>query len=204
MPTVQTVSFPASDAFLEALSNDPDKIKDPLTGLLGAKGHISSFYGLQVEDKKIVYFVSVWESLEARQAFTKDPSYAELIEKIKPAAAAPLERHHIDVKGDAKTAFVSPVTELVVFTLKPEGTPEKVVPLFEELAKGLDAAVGARPPCMWGQSIDDKTKFLVHVGWDTVAAHWEAVKEGTDLNKTVGKLGALADFSLGHSRLKQG
>ncbi|KAJ7695638.1 hypothetical protein B0H17DRAFT_1054959 [Mycena rosella] len=204
MPAIQIASFPASDAFLEALASDPEKIKAPLTGLLAAKGHTGSFFGLQVENGKTVYFVSVWESLEAHQAFTKDPNYGELIEKIKPAAAGPMERHHIDIKADAGTALASPATEFVVFTLKAGGTADKLVPLLEELGKGLDIAAGAHAPCVWGQCVEDKTKFLLIVGWDTVAAHWEAVKEGTDLHKTVGKILAVTDLSIAHSLLKQG
>ncbi|KAJ6559106.1 hypothetical protein DFH09DRAFT_1161925 [Mycena vulgaris] len=168
MPTVQIATFPVSDAFL----SNPTIFKAPLDVIKTADGHLSSFYGLQVEDQKTGYFVSVWES------------YRSLIEALKPAAAGKLERHHF-----------------VVFTLKPEVSPEKLVPLLEDLGKGLDTSVGAHPPCLWGPSTEDKTKYLLVVGWDTVAAHWEAVKEGTDLHKIVVAIGAVADISIGHSHV---
>ena len=100
----------------------------------------------------------------------EEPSYKSLVEVLKPATtdAHKFERHHVDVTGDALTALSSPAVEFVVFTLKPGVAHEQVVPLFVELAKGLDAAVGAHPPCMWGPSHEDKTKILVVVGWDTV------------------------------------
>ncbi|KAJ7147053.1 hypothetical protein C8R43DRAFT_1129841 [Mycena crocata] len=197
MPVVQIATFPVSEAYL----SNPEIFRAPLDVIKTADGLVGSFYGLQVEDKKTGYFVSVWESYEHRNKFRGEPSYASLIEALKPAAAGQLERNHIEISGDALTALSSPATEFVVFTLKGDGTPEKLVPLLEDLGKRLDAAAGAHPPCIWGASVEDKAKFLLVVGWDTVEAHWEAVREGTDLHKIVGQISAVADIAIGHSKI---
>ncbi|KAJ7761592.1 hypothetical protein DFH07DRAFT_918321 [Mycena maculata] len=197
MPTVQIGTFPVSEAFL----SKPEIFKAPLDVIKTSDGHISSFYGSQVEDGKTGYFVSVWESYEHHQKLIGEPSYANLIEALKPAAAGKLDRNHFNVTGDADTALSSPAVEFVVFTLKADSSADKLVPLLEDLAKALNIATGAHPPCMWGQSIENKSKYLLIVGWDTVAAHWEAVKEGTDLHKIVVSITGQADLTIGHSHI---
>ncbi|KAJ7175941.1 hypothetical protein C8R46DRAFT_1080126 [Mycena filopes] len=197
MPTIQIATF------AQNFSSNPEAFKAPLEQIKTADGHIGSFYGVQVEDNKIGYFISVWESYEHHQKLTQDASYKKLIEVLKPAAAGGFERNHINVTADPNVALTSPAVEVVLFTLKAGTTAEQVTPLLEELAKGLDAAVGAHAPCVWGQSIEDKSKFLLVVGWDTVEAHWEAVKEGTSLHKVVGSIVPLADLSIGHTHIKK-
>ncbi|KAJ7016659.1 hypothetical protein C8F04DRAFT_503802 [Mycena alexandri] len=198
MPAIQIATFAVSGDF-----SSPELFKAPLEAIKTADGHISSFYGVQVEDVKKGYFISVWESYEHHQKLTQQASYKNIIEVLKPAAAGGFERDHINVAVDPNTALTSPAVEVVAFTLKEGSAAEQLTPLFEELGKGLDAAVGSHAPCVWGQSIEDKSKFLLVVGWDTVEAHWEAVKEGTSLHKTIQQIAALADLSIGHTHAKQ-
>ncbi|KAJ7784476.1 hypothetical protein B0H16DRAFT_1492642 [Mycena metata] len=199
MPAIQIISFPVSEEF----SSKPELFQAPLEAIKTADGHISSFYGVQVEDVKKGYFISVWQSYEHHQKLVQQASYKSVIEGLKPAAGGDSDRNHINVAADPITALTSPALEVVVFTLKEGSTAEQLTPLFEELGKGLDAAVGSHAPCVWGQSIENRSKFLLVVGWDTVEAHWEAVKEGTSLHTTIGKIVALADLSIGHSHVKQ-
>ncbi|KAF7314377.1 hypothetical protein MKEN_00910400 [Mycena kentingensis (nom. inval.)] len=202
MPTVQIAQFPISEAFTKT----PEVFKAPLDVIKTAEGHISSFYGLQVEDKAYGYFISVWESYEHHMKLVAEPSYKSLIEVLRPATAdtSKFARHHIEPTKDPLQALGAPATERVIFTLKEGAEPEQLGLLLEELGAGLDAAAGAHPPCVWGQSREDKTKFLLLVGWDTVEAHWEAVKEGTALHATVLKIAAISELVIGHAPLKQG
>jgi len=174
-----------------------------MEAIQNADGHISSFYGVQVEDPKTGYFISVWESYEHHQKLIGEPSYASLIEGLKPAVSGKLERNHITVAGDVNSALSSPAVELVVLTLKAEGSADKFESLMGDLAKGLDTSAGEHPPCVWGQSVEDKNKYLLVVGWDTVEAHWEAVKAGTPLQKVVGAIQEHADLVLGHAHIKK-
>lgn len=145
----------------------------------------SSFHGLQIDDGKTGYFITgnstvacidqrthhlpVWQSAEHYASFVKGATYPDFLAALKPAAASELEIHHVHTGGvDPSTALSSATTELVVFTLKDGVTPAEVFPHFEELARGLDTAKGAHPPCFWAASQDSKNQILVFVGWDTV------------------------------------
>ncbi|KAJ7927975.1 hypothetical protein B0H13DRAFT_2311841 [Mycena leptocephala] len=174
MPCLQIASFPVSDAFL----SNPGIFKAPLDAIKTADGHISSFYGLQVKTERPAISFSLGIVRTSPEVHS-GASYANLIETLKPAVSGKLERDHINVVGDVDTALSSPPSN--------------------SSCKGLDVAVGAHPPCAWGQSVEHKSKFLLVVGWDTVAAHWEAVKEGTALHGTIVQIKALADLSIGHS-----
>ncbi|KAJ7069763.1 hypothetical protein C8F01DRAFT_527375 [Mycena amicta] len=201
MPCIQIAGFPISEAFVSS----PDTFKAPLDVIKTAQGHIKSYYGVQVEDKQSGYFVSVWETYEDHLKLIAEPGYQSLVQILRPATidSSKFNRNHIDVSTDPLAALSSPAVEFVVFTLKNGPTDaDKLVPLLTELESGLNAAAGAHPPCIWGQSREDKSKFLLVVGWDTVEAHWEAVKEGTGLHATVGKIASLADLVIGHSHVK--
>ncbi|KAJ6605677.1 hypothetical protein B0H10DRAFT_1886594 [Mycena sp. CBHHK59/15] len=165
MPTVQISKFPVSEAFV----NGSESFKGPLDLLQSADGHVSSFYGTQVEDAKNAYFITVWDSFEHHNKLPGDPNFPNILEGLKQAAAGKPERNQFQVAAgvDPNTALSAPATELVIFTLKADGSAEKLVPLLEELAKGLDKAVGAHPPCLWGASIETSGNFVLVVGWDT-------------------------------------
>ncbi|KAF8158878.1 hypothetical protein K438DRAFT_2025958 [Mycena galopus ATCC 62051] len=203
---MSTAVFPTNDRHIpvsETFVSNPDLFNAPLGLIKAAEGHKGSFGGVQVEDKKTGYFVSVWESYELHLKLVNDPSYADIIAALKPAVGGEFVRDHINVAGDPLTALSSPAVEFVVFKLKAGASTEKLSSLLEELAQGLDTAAGAHPPCAWGQSIEEKSKFLLIVGWDTVEAHWEAVKEGTSLHGTVVKIKDVADLSIGHAHVKK-
>ncbi|KAK7048435.1 hypothetical protein R3P38DRAFT_2869335 [Favolaschia claudopus] len=201
MPAIQIniATFPSSDAF----ASNPDMLKAPVDMIKSADGHKASFYGIQVEDNKKGYFVSVWESHDHHRKLVESPNYASIIEKLKPTISGQFERNFINISHDPLPALSSPAVEIVTFTLKSGSSAEQLTPLMEELGKGLDTATGAHPPCAWGQSVEDKNKVLLIVGWDTVEAHWEAVKEGTGLHATIVKIKDVADLSIGHSHVKK-
>ncbi|KAJ7288249.1 hypothetical protein C8J57DRAFT_1279563 [Mycena rebaudengoi] len=198
MPTVQIATFLASDEFVA----NPEIFRAPVDVIKTTDGHIGSYYGFQVEESKTGYFVTVWESYEHHQRLIADPSYGTLLQALKPASAGQFIKNHIEAKVDPTAALSSPAVEFVTFTLKDPGSAEKLVSLLEDLAKGLDIAVGEHPPCFWGQSKEDHQKYLLVVGWDTVAAHWEAVKEGSALRPIVVAISEIANLEIGHSLLK--
>ncbi|KAJ7644221.1 hypothetical protein FB45DRAFT_736479 [Roridomyces roridus] len=164
MPFVQIVHFPVSQA-----TANQDLFKAPLEAIKAAEGHTSSYYGVQVEDADRAYFVSVWESYEHHQKLVNDPSYSTLVEGLRAASIdSNYERHQIKISGDVLKALSAPAVEVVLFTLQPGGSAEKYEALMGDLAKGLDKADGEHPPCAWAQTVEDKTKYQLIVGWDTV------------------------------------
>ncbi|KAJ7727583.1 hypothetical protein B0H16DRAFT_1590290 [Mycena metata] len=196
MPIIQRTTFPVSDTF------SSDVLKTTVSIAKETTGYISSFHGVQVENNKIGYFISVWKSSEAYTSFVQGNDYAEFLASLKSAASAPSEvkTHYVDVAVEAETALLAPVTELVHFTMKADVPVEDSYDLFAELARGLDQAPGGHPPAYWGRT-GDSNEVQVYVGWDTVETHWDAVKEGTDLHGVIQKLLGMSDFVLGHTRL---
>ncbi|KAJ7468625.1 hypothetical protein FB451DRAFT_1136776 [Mycena latifolia] len=198
MPIVQRITFPVSSAF----ASDPNVFSKPLEIVKSTPGYVRSFHGLQIDDGKTGYFITVWQSVENYTSLVQGTEYSDFLTALKPAASGELEHHHVDAGTvEPSIALSAPTTELVLFTLKAGVTPPEIFPLFEELARGLDGAKDAHPPCLWGPSKDSGNNILVFVGWDTVEAHWEAVKEGTELHRVIQELLKKADFVLGHAHL---
>ncbi|KAJ7271468.1 hypothetical protein C8J57DRAFT_1319077 [Mycena rebaudengoi] len=198
MSTIQRITFAASSSF----TSDPNIFNTPLEILKSTPGYVSAFHGLQVDDGKTGYMITVWQSAEKYASFVQGSTYSKFLEAVKLAAASDPEIHHVHTNAvNLDTALSAPTTELVLFTLKPGVTVEEMSPLFDELVRGLDAAEGAHPPSLWAISKASENKILVFVGWDTVETHWEAVKEGTELHAVVQLLLKKSDFILGHAHL---
>ncbi|KAF8198683.1 hypothetical protein K438DRAFT_1966647 [Mycena galopus ATCC 62051] len=198
MATIQRITFTASSSF----ASDPSILSTPSGIVKSAPGYVSSFHGLQIDDGKTGYFITVWQSAEHYTSFVRGTAHADFLTALKPAAVDEPEIHHVHAGGiNPSTALSAPATELVLFTLKSGVTFTEISPLFDELGRGLDGASGAHPPCLWAPSKDSGNQVLVFVGWDTVEAHWEAVKEGTSLHAVIQRLLEKSDFVLGHVHL---
>ncbi|KAJ6522407.1 hypothetical protein B0H19DRAFT_1202957 [Mycena capillaripes] len=199
MPVVQRITFPVSEAF----SSDPNIFKAATDIVKTSGGYISSFHGLQIEDKKTGYFVTVWQSSVPFNAFAEGTTYTNFMNTLQRAASGDVESHYVDVNAaDPSIPLSAPVTEFVKFTVKKGIQSGDTYDLFERLTRGLDAAGGAHPPSYWGSSRNSPgNHILVYVGWDTVEAHWEAVKEGTELHGIVQELLKQADVHIGHALL---
>ncbi|KAJ7256877.1 hypothetical protein B0H12DRAFT_1232777 [Mycena haematopus] len=197
MPFIEIVTVPVSDAFIA----NPESFKESLRGIKTVEGYQSAFHGMQIEDKKTGYFVSVWTTYEHREKLISDPKYAGLVEKLKAAFAGPPVRHHIHFTGDPTAALSAPVTVLGVATLKAGESPEKMAALGKEFAEALDATAGTHKPAVYGQSIEDKNKFFLITGWDSVEAH-KAMVDGGSLKPIASQILAIVDFSAGHAILQ--
>ncbi|KAF7353981.1 hypothetical protein MVEN_01084600 [Mycena venus] len=179
MPVIQRITFPVSDAF----SSNPNIFKAATDIVKTSAGYISSFHGLQIEDKKTGYFVTVWQSSVPFNAFAEGTTYASFMDTLQQAASGDVESHYVDVDAaDPSIPLSAPITEFVRFTVKEGIQSGDTYDLFERLTRGLDTADGAHPPSYWGSSRNSPgNHILVYVGWDTVEAHWEAVKEGNGI-----------------------
>ncbi|KAJ7833121.1 hypothetical protein B0H14DRAFT_2801488 [Mycena olivaceomarginata] len=131
-------------------------------------GFVSAFRGLQIDDGKTGYTITVWQSAEDYASFAQGGVSSDFLAALRPAATGEFEVHHTGV------------------------TPAEISPLFDDLARGLNAANGAHPPCVWAPSKVSGNHILV---FDTVEGHWDAVKEGTELHSS--------DFVLGHANLME-
>ncbi|KAJ7468623.1 hypothetical protein FB451DRAFT_1400984 [Mycena latifolia] len=202
MTIVQRIAFPVSPTF----ASEPNIFNKPLKIVKSVPGYVRSFHGLQIDDGKTGYFITVWQSVENYTALVQGTMYADFLAALKLIASGELENHHVDVGGvEPSIALSAPTTELALFTLKAGVAAPNVFPFFEELACAQVGAKGAHSPCMWGPSKDSGNTILFFAGWDTVEAHFEAVKEltaeGTDLHRTIQALLEKSDFVLGHAHL---
>ncbi|KAJ6462432.1 hypothetical protein C8R45DRAFT_878603 [Mycena sanguinolenta] len=194
MSVVQRIAFTASNKFA-----DPNVFDKSLEILKSKPGFVSSFHGLQIDDGKTGYIITVWQSVEHYSFFVQGSAYSDFLAALKPAAADELEIHHVHTGGvDVNTALTAPTTELVLWTLKSGVTIEEITPLFMELGRSLNTSKGAHPPSLWAPSKDSGNHILVFVGWDSVEAHMEAVKEGTEAHDVISLFAPKADYALGH------
>ncbi|KAJ7800301.1 hypothetical protein B0H14DRAFT_2900200 [Mycena olivaceomarginata] len=165
-------------------------------------GFVSAFRELQIDDGKTGYLITVWQSGEDYASFAQGGVYSDFQAALRPAATGEFEVHHVHAGAVNPTTVLStPATEVVLFTLKTGVTPAEISPLFDDLARGSNAASGAHPPCVWAPSKVSGNHILVFVGWDTVEAHWDAVKEGTELHSAIQLVLKKSDFVLGHVNL---
>lgn len=102
----------------------------------------------------------------------QEPNYPEVVTAFSLMPAAPMPENtvmdHVAFAPYPVTALDAPVTEMAILTLK-EGQDAKV--LNEELAKlakALDAAKGAHPPCSFGASRQRPEHNVLLVGWENV------------------------------------
>nr|GAT60267.1 predicted protein [Mycena chlorophos] len=200
MPTIQIATFPVTAEFHSA----PQTFAASLDIIKTADGHIQSFYGVQTENDKQGYFISVWESFEKQAALRASPNYKVVVEALRSTTSdrEKFSRHNIDVSTNAVKALSSPAAEIVIFTLNGEGDAPALTEILNELTAKLDVAPGAVPPAYFGQSREDKTKFVLVAGWESLQAHQDAVKEGTDPHSSIAKIRAVAQPVIGHSHLK--
>jgi hypothetical protein len=101
------------------------------------------------------------------------------VENAKTAVAGKLERDHITVSSDPTPVLTSPVVAITALTLTADGTAEKLTPLLQELENSVEGTAGARA-YIWGQSVENKNKYLLVVGWDSLEVRLRPVLNTND------------------------
>ncbi|KIK57291.1 hypothetical protein GYMLUDRAFT_87011 [Collybiopsis luxurians FD-317 M1] len=196
---IQHAVFPAPQGLFDDLS----RFEEALGMLTKADGHISSYYGLQVEEEgsKNGYFISVWESAEHHKKFREDSNSAQVFRSIKQAVAGDhlVRRQFIPIKGTPFPALESKNTEFVIITPKDGASPEKVKEIALRVRdvwdrEGHTAALS--------ESAGDDVAFLMLVGWDSTAHHLETVKS-EPYASLVSEFAAVGNFDMSHGNLKK-
>ncbi|KAG6896095.1 hypothetical protein C0992_010346 [Termitomyces sp. T32_za158] len=194
MPTVEIVRFPGSDEFVA----DNLVIKDCLSKLVDAEGHISTYYGIQTEDNRGAYLFVIWETYDHHMKFTKHESYAAAIASLKRAQAGPLDVQHADFDKDAALAMGAPVTEVVTLIPKP-GVDEEARDIVTKLKERLNAH-GSCYCATLGESRENKGTFFMLLGWDSVQAHYDVVNDGV-FPEMIKSLYVVNQVELKHAKL---
>ncbi|KAJ7598755.1 hypothetical protein C8J56DRAFT_173148 [Mycena floridula] len=195
MTVIHRVTFPASDAY----KLDRTVFEPALKMIAQTDGYICSWHGVQneVEGGELGYHITAWESYEHHKKLIESSSYPGIIASLKPALNGKLESHHFEITVDPNPAMSGKTTEVVLLSLKEGSEMADLVEVTKKLAKQLDEAKGSSPPCIGGVSIEEPTKILTLIGWESRQSHLDAVSE-EPLSSTVGTLHKVADVTLTH------
>ncbi|KAF6757405.1 hypothetical protein DFP72DRAFT_891065 [Ephemerocybe angulata] len=191
MTIFEIVVIPATEAYLE----NPAILKPVLEALRKTPGVIKQWIGARVEDKKLVHHVIEWESFEAKDKFDASPSSEELLALVKPASNGEPTFYTLTVDHPADGVLAAPITEYAIATVTEEHK-EELVSLLKSLGSELVTSVKScyGPPSL-GQVRESSGKVVLLLGWDTVQAHLDAVKD----HKGVGKLFIIASLEVVHA-----
>lgn len=131
----------------------------------------------------LIAFPSLIRALSAAWDATED-EHNPLLDAAGDAPAAPegctLEyRIHVHLQCEPRTALDAPLTEVVLWYLKPHATQAKV----EELLTTLMGIVNKIPReegmhrAGWGSVLGDPRQYVVMIGWDSmeVRVMWRGV-----------------------------
>ncbi|KAH7885328.1 hypothetical protein F5I97DRAFT_1937560 [Phlebopus sp. FC_14] len=174
-------------------------LDEPLSQISKASGLNKSYVGFETEDPTVLFWVNDWTSKDAHAAFLQQPDYSAIADKSRAAFATQPTVNFVQF-DDAKGPLGAPITEFVTFTLKEGKTIEQLEPLVQELHQKLAGAPKFHGDS-WAVIIDKPNVYHGILGWDTVEAHWDAVKEGAP-KEVIDRIRQLADLWLVHAALK--
>jgi len=182
-------AFAASDAYL----SDPSLPHAAFDLIANVDGHISSYQGIQIEDKTTGYMVLAWETLEHHKKLMKHESYQTLLKATAQLYTGDFQMEHVPFNKPIIEAMAAPVTEIISFTLKPGKLKDDLMPLLDKLFKVVDTLKGIHPPAVFGSSIEKEDRVVGLLGWDSVEAHKEAIKD-EELRKVVSEVVDIAEL----------
>ncbi|TFK40846.1 hypothetical protein BDQ12DRAFT_680137 [Crucibulum laeve] len=197
MPSVELAVIPASDAFLA----DESVIFPAFDFVSKVEGHIKTYWGLQLEDKKTLYWAIVWESYEHHKAFMQSTEHHVLVSHLKVAIGGKPNIQNVVFSDDATNAFTAPTTELATFKKK-DGSVDELKTGLRYIGDIVDKLEKIYPPTVFGPTIEDPTTFLAAAGWDSLEAHQEAVAAKSIDEKGFAFI-ATVDVSMIHVTFKQ-
>ncbi|KAF9491649.1 hypothetical protein BDN71DRAFT_1452495 [Pleurotus eryngii] len=207
MPIVEFLAINTSEAYIK----DPASTFQPLADILKkTDGCITVYHGAQEEGEKTKGHIAIiWETYEYHAALMKDASYPLVGEALGLLLAPGIPQEnasmdHITFSVDSETALSAPTTEIATFTLKEGGDPQDLDAALGDLAKSIDAADGAHPPCCWGSSRERGNIFFLLVGWDSSKAHIaSASSRPAEVKVVTDRLRNLADVAVVHTTLSK-
>ncbi|KIK92740.1 hypothetical protein PAXRUDRAFT_556615 [Paxillus rubicundulus Ve08.2h10] len=189
----EIIHFTASEGYKSGSASLPLSRMSKLAGLN------KSYIGYQTEDPTVLFWVIDWDSKEAHEAFTKLDGYPDMVDACRPVMASRPTANLVQFE-DAKGALEAPITEFVTFTLHEGKTMTDLEPLVKELHQKLAGAPKFHGDS-WAVVIDKPNVYHGILGWDTVEAHWDAVKDGPR-KEVIDRIKQVADLWLVHAALK--
>ncbi|KAG1807863.1 uncharacterized protein BJ212DRAFT_1485436 [Suillus subaureus] len=165
IPTTELVIFDTT----EAIRNDRSILRPAFEMVSKSDGiQMPAYVGTQIENPAKGYVFMNWDSLAHHQAMLASPSYATLLEALKPAYGGWSKMYHA-IFNAHPIGLQQPVTEVLLLTIK---NPSHRTEVFDILTKISDSF---KKMLVFGPSLEDKNVIIVVGGWRSVEAHWEMV-----------------------------
>ncbi|KAG2119397.1 hypothetical protein DEU56DRAFT_918562 [Suillus clintonianus] len=165
IPTTELVIFNTT----EAIRNDSSILRPAFEIVSKSDGvQMPAYVGTQIENPAKGYVFLNWDSLAHHQAMMASPTYASLLEALKPAYGGWSKMYHV-IFNAHPIAFQQPVTEVLLLTLK---NPSHRTEVFEILTKISDST---KQMLVFGPTLEDNNVIIAVGGWQSVEAHWEMV-----------------------------
>ncbi|KAG2344191.1 hypothetical protein BDR05DRAFT_199009 [Suillus weaverae] len=165
VPTTELVIFDTT----EAIRNDRSILRPAFEMVAKSNGiQMPAYVGTQIENPAKGYVFMNWDSLAHHQAMMASPSYATLLEALKPAYGGWSKMYHVIFNANP-IALQQPVTEVLLLTIK---NPSHRTEVFEILTKISDST---KKMLVFGPTLEDKNVIIVVGGWQSVGAHWQMV-----------------------------
>ncbi|TFK52579.1 hypothetical protein OE88DRAFT_1725182 [Heliocybe sulcata] len=201
-PVVEFVWYKASD---EAKLT-PTLGKEALDIVSSTPGAQKVFRGYQAEDDGITYVSVAWDSIKAHQDLMQDkarydPVGASLGPTVAPGAQLSMVHAAFNNHEAAVQAIEDPATELAFLTLKSADKASILRSSLDNLEKALATSPGRRS-YTWGKVVEKEDQYLLIIGWDSVEAHWDALKVDQNLSAAVAKMRESVDIDLVHVHYK--
>ncbi|OSC96598.1 hypothetical protein PYCCODRAFT_1440928 [Trametes coccinea BRFM310] len=201
IPTIEVVWKRATDAFC-ANPKDAELVKPAFDILSAQKGQLQKYFGIQHEDQATAYAVIAWQELEDHLRLMNDKeTYPRLGEATKtffdPSASQSMV--HVRPLSEPFKAFEAPVTEIAWFTLKDGQSKNDLEQRVDALMKAILAGGPSNGVVSgaWGPTVEKDSLIGLFLGWQSVEAHWEAVKDKT-ISDMIAQIQTIASVDLIH------
>ncbi|KAI0786256.1 hypothetical protein C8Q75DRAFT_772966 [Abortiporus biennis] len=197
---VEIARFPSSEAY----QKDPSIINPALELLTTIKGSHEIFHGLQVEDKKTLYLLVIWDRLEDHKNFINDPvAYPLLAKLLGPSVTAPAVLLHVPFTSDPLSPFRAPITEFVYASVNAElSATVDIKEVDARLQAVSDKRLGTKHGAALGRTIENDGLSVGTLGWDSVQEHIDWVTIDPEGTAVVGKFKEVTSIVLEHVPLK--
>ncbi|KAG2145432.1 uncharacterized protein EDB93DRAFT_1087147 [Suillus bovinus] len=164
-PTTELVIFDAT----ETVRKDRSILKPAFEIVSKSNGvQMPAYIGMQIENPAKGCVFMNWDSLAHHQAMMASPSYATLLEALKPAYGGWSKMYHV-IFNAHPIALQQPVTEVLLLTIK---KPSHRAEVFDILTKLSDST---KKMLVFGSALEDNNVIIVIGGWKSVEAHWQMV-----------------------------
>ncbi|KAI8999032.1 hypothetical protein BD414DRAFT_512575 [Trametes punicea] len=201
LPTIEVVYKPATEAF-RANPRDASLVKPAFDILSAQKGQLQKYYGLQHEDQTTAYAIIAWQELEDHYKLMNDAeTYPRLGEAVKGFFHPSARQNMVHVRPTAEPykAFEAPVTEIAWFTLKEGASKGDLEQQVDALTKAINAAGPSSGVVFgaWGPTVENDNLVALFIGWHSVEAHWNTVKDKT-FSDMIAKISTIASVEVMH------